>query len=222
MLPTRFRRFLHYSYQARWSPQPEAKRGTARLYHDDHEPRASGQDCLGCHSHPAQVQQATRRLAASGQPRNYRELGDLMEQMGDDFEHAWSEFRDEFYRHKSGFFLEVLAPGEFTRPYRALLAGATEFWCREFGLQAPPWTEELQYFLDEWWTPWGEFLSQELHCKRPPLSTMDNGIISCRWVAEGLGMPRLPQVVFFGTLRAIFSVPILFEVRSKMPLRRKS
>jgi len=46
-------------------------------------------------------------------------------------------------------------------PYRALLAGAAEYWCREFGLQAPAWIEEPQYFLDDWWTPWGEFLSQE-------------------------------------------------------------
>ena len=92
-------------------------------------------------------------LAACGRPCNYRELYDLMEQRDDHFEFAWSEFRHEFYRHKSASFFEVPPPEEFAQPYRALLAGAAEFWCREFDLPVPAWTEEPQYFLDEWWTP---------------------------------------------------------------------
>lgn len=86
-------------------------------------------------------------------------LFDLMEQRGDDFEFAWSEFCHEFYRHKGASFFEVPPPDGFSTEFRALLAGAAEFWCREFGLPVPAWTEEPQYFLDEWWTPWGEFLS---------------------------------------------------------------
>jgi hypothetical protein len=98
-------------------------------------------------------------LAASGRPCNYRELGDLTEQWGDDFGLAWSEFRHELYRHKDASFFAVPPPEEFVQPYRTLLAGAAEFWCREFGLQAPAWTEEPQYFLEEPRMPHGEFMA---------------------------------------------------------------
>ena len=100
-------------------------------------------------------------LAACGRPCNYRELFDLMEHKGDDFELAWSEFCHEFYRHKDASFFAVPPPDGFSRSYRALLAGAAEFWCREFGLEAPAWIEEPQYFLDTPWMPWCEFLADD-------------------------------------------------------------
>ena len=112
-------------------------------------------------------------LAASGRPRNFREFFDLMEQRDDDFEFAWSEFRHEFYRHKDASFFEVPPPDGFARPYRALLAGAAEFWCREFGLTAPAWTEEPQYFLDEPWMPWGEFLADNAEVVASRRATAD-------------------------------------------------
>jgi hypothetical protein len=88
-------------------------------------------------------------LAASLRPFNYQELFDLME-LKDDFEFAWSEFKHEFYRHKDPSFFAVPPPEKFAQPDRAFLAGAAEFWCREFGLEAPAWIEETQYFLNEW------------------------------------------------------------------------
>jgi hypothetical protein len=99
-------------------------------------------------------------LAACERPCNFRELYDLMERR-DDFEHAWSEFCHEFYRHKEASFLEVPPPEEFSIEYQALLAGAAEFWCREFDLQVPAWTEDPQYFLSEPWMPWSEFLADD-------------------------------------------------------------
>jgi hypothetical protein len=99
-------------------------------------------------------------LHQSMRPSTYQELYELME-LKHDWELAWSEFRHEFYRFKSESFFAVPPPEGFSQEYQALLAGAAEFWCREFGLEPPAWIEEPEYFLDEWWTPWGGHLSQE-------------------------------------------------------------
>ena len=91
-------------------------------------------------------------LAASGRPRNYDELGDLTEAKG--FEFAWSEFLHEFYRYRQpSFFTEP--PDAFMPEKQALLAGAAEFLCTEFGLLIPQWVSDPQYTLPEPFEPYG-------------------------------------------------------------------
>ena len=58
------------------------------------------------------------------------------------------------FRYKSASFFDV-PPEGFSREYRALLAGTGEFLSKEFGLTVPAWTEEAQYFLEEWWDALG-------------------------------------------------------------------
>lgn len=90
--------------------------------------------------------------ARSGRPANYVELATMVTATGD-FERAWSEFLQEFYRYKSVSFLELPVPRAIPLERRAFLAAAAEFLCLEFDLAVPSWTQEPEYFLEAPWDP---------------------------------------------------------------------
>ena len=93
----------------------------------------------------------------SGCPANFVELAEAEEAYGN-FEHAWSEFLHEFYRHKAADFFAFEPPVQFSVGRRALLAGVAEALSIRFGLPVPAWVQKPEYMLREPWDP-----SAELH-----------------------------------------------------------
>jgi hypothetical protein len=91
--------------------------------------------------------------AKSGRPCNYAELGEML---GDEveFELAWSEFLHEFFRYRTADFFAHPSPPALPPERRAMLAGAAEYLCLDFGLPVPEWVNESQYFLPDYWDPW--------------------------------------------------------------------
>jgi hypothetical protein len=90
------------------------------------------------------------RPAASTRPGNYAEIGEQLRH-GREFSLVWGDFLHEFYLYREAYFFterppDVLAPG-----WKAFMAGAAEFLCLTFSIQAPDWIEEPRYFLQEVW-----------------------------------------------------------------------
>ena len=82
------------------------------------------------------------------------------------FEHAWSDFRHEFFFWKTVDSFKVPPPVELGPHWQALLAGAAEYLCHRYGLSVPAWTEESAYTLAEVWDPWEDILPS-LEASRP-------------------------------------------------------
>lgn len=104
------------------------------------------------HAHP-RPSGKPRGVAYTNRPRNYRELGDLVE-MGVEWEIAWGEFLHEFMLYRSVSFFVEPPPESFPVEYQAMLAGTAEVLCDEFNLPVPVWVHYPQYTLPELWDPY--------------------------------------------------------------------
>jgi hypothetical protein len=90
---------------------------------------------------------SNKGLARSGRSADYQELEVAAKELG--LQHAFLEFLDEFYDYRTADFFEK-EPSQFFSPtYRAFLAGVAEFFCHQFSLTVPEWTEKPEYFLPE-------------------------------------------------------------------------
>jgi hypothetical protein len=84
---------------------------------------------------------------------NYQQLGEKLA-AGAPFEIVWSDFLHAFFDYKHGSFFaypppEILSPG-----WQAILAGAAEWLCEEFGLAKPDWLGDPRYTLPSPRDPW--------------------------------------------------------------------
>ena len=82
----------------------------------------------------------------------------MIEDLDGDFEFAWSEFLHEFFRYRHASFFAEPPPKDLSPGWRAILAGTAEYLSKEFGLPAPAWTEEPEYFMPHIWDPLGELM----------------------------------------------------------------
>jgi hypothetical protein len=80
-------------------------------------------------------------------PADYRELGQLVDQMNGDFPHAWSEFLHGFYAAKQQSQLDHPPPDNLPVVWQVILAGVAEHLALRYNLEVPKWVYRPEFYL---------------------------------------------------------------------------
>ena len=74
------------------------------------------------------------------------------------FEYAWSNFLHEFFLWRLADFFAVPPPEELGLERCVMLAGAAEYLCSRYNLEAPDWIDDSRYVLPALRDYWADVL----------------------------------------------------------------